>query len=244
MSYIDVFKRYEIKFMLDEDLKKELLASMKGHMRLDGYGRTTIRNVYYDTPDFELIRNSLDKPMYKEKLRVRSYEKAQENDNVFVEIKKKYNGVVYKRRTAVKEYQSEDWLTGKTEQPYISQIADEIEYFRRFHKGLKPSCYLSYERESFFSTDGSNLRLTLDENIKGRTYDMDLTKGVYGDKILPSGKTLMELKTPGTLPLWITEFLSRNGIRKTSFSKYGSYYIQNIRNKSEAGTLQGGLLYA
>ena len=234
MSHIDVFKRYEYKYMLDADSKAELLEVLDGHMKLDEYGRTTIRNVYYDTPDYALIRKSLEKPVYKEKLRVRSYSKVTEDDNVYVEIKKKYMGIVYKRRTAVREHQAEGWLDGTYPQPYISQIADEIEYFRRLYKGLKPSCFLSYERESYYSTDGSGLRLTMDEKILGRTCDMSLTEGVYGDRIIPPGCTLLELKTAGAIPLYLTKFLSDNDIARTSFSKYGSYYENKIRKASRA----------
>ncbi len=243
MSYIDVFKRYEYKYILTKEDKAELLKALRGHMMPDEYGRTTIRNVYYDTPDLSLIRKSLEKPLYKEKLRVRSYTRADEDDNVYVEIKKKYKGVVYKRRSAVKEHQAESWLTGTTTEPYISQIMDEIEYFRRSHKGLAPSCFLSYERESFSATDGSGLRLTLDENILGRTCDMSLTLGIYGTKILSPGLTLMELKTAGAIPLYLTKFLSSRNITKTAFSKYGTYYLNELR-KPKTTKIQGGLLYA
>ena len=163
---------------------------------------------------------------------------------MYVEIKKKYMGIVYKRRTAVREHQAEGWLDGTCPQPYISQIADEIEYFRRLYKGLKPSCFLSYERESYYSTDGSGLRLTMDEKILGRTCDMSLTEGVYGDRIIPPGCTLLELKTAGAIPLYLTKFLSDNDIPRTSFSKYGSYYENKIRKASRVTTIEGGLLYA
>ena len=241
MSHTDVFKRYEYKYLLTREEKQELLNVLEGHMKLDEYGRTTIRNVYYDTPDYSLIRRSLEKPVYKEKLRVRSYTSVTEDDNVFVEIKKKYQGIVYKRRTAVKEHQAVSWLNGTSPEPYYSQIADEIEYFRRVHVGLTPSCFLSYERESFYAVDGTNLRLTLDENILGRTLEMSLTKGVYGEKIIPPGSTLLELKTTGAIPLYLTNFLSRNRIGRISFSKYGTYYENSIRTQDKTS---GGLLYA
>ncbi len=241
MSHTDVFKRYEYKYLLTREEKQELLNVLEGHMKLDEYGRTTIRNVYYDTPDYSLIRRSLEKPVYKEKLRVRSYTSVTEDDNVFVEIKKKYQGIVYKRRTAVKEHQAVSWLNGTSPEPYYSQIADEIEYFRRVHVGLTPSCFLSYERESFYAVDGTNLRLTLDENILGRTREMSLTKGVYGEKIIPPGSTLLELKTTGAIPLYLTNFLSRKRIGRISFSKYGTYYENSIRTQDKTS---GGLLYA
>lgn len=242
MSYADVFKRYEIKFILTLNQKNDLLEVMKEHMKLDEYGRTTIRNVYYDTPGYDLIRESLSKPLYKEKLRVRAYDRTTPDDNVYVEIKKKLDGIVYKRRTAVKQYQAEEWISGEISQPYISQIADEIEYFRRIHKDLSPACFLSYDREAFYSTDGSGLRLTLDENILGRLYDMTLIAGIYGERVLPSGLTLMEIKTSGAIPLWLVNFLTENKISKVSFSKYGSFYQKSIR--AEGKKIYGGLLYA
>ena len=242
MSYADVFKRYEIKFILNPKQKQMLMNVMKDHMQPDEYGRTTIRNVYYDTPDYFLIRNSLEKPRYKEKLRVRSYEKVSPDDKVYVEIKNKYDGIVYKRRTAVKQYQAEEWLAGQTGQPFISQIADEIEYFRRFHRDLSPACYLSYEREAYYSKDGSGMRLTLDENILGRVYDMTLIAGAYGECVLPSDLTLMELKVSEAIPLWMIRFLTDNRINKVSFSKYGTFFKNNIR--ATRTKIYGGLLYA
>ena len=244
MSHIDVFKRYEIKYILTARQKAALMEALEGHMKLDDYGRTTIRNVYYDTPDKILIRRSLEQPVYKEKLRVRSYSRVSEDENVFVEIKKKYAGIVYKRRAAVQQHMAEGWLTGDAPQPYFSQITDEIEYMRRHYKNLEPSCFISYERESYFPIDGSSLRLTLDENILGRSFDLSLLQGIYGAHIIDKDLTLMELKTPGALPLWITRFLSENNIRKTSFSKYGTYYKEHMNKKCSVSSIKGGLRYA
>ena len=244
MSHIDVFKRYEIKYILTARQKAALMEALEGRMEIDEYGRTTIRNVYYDTPDKSLIRRSLEQPVYKEKLRLRSYSRVNEDENVFVEIKKKYAGIVYKRRTAVKLHQAESWLIGDTPQPYFSQITDEIEYMRRHYKNLEPSCFISYEREAYFPVDGSSLRLTLDENILGRSFDLSLLQGIYGDYIIGKELTLMELKSPGALPMWITEFLSGNGIYKTSFSKYGTYYKNNMNKTRRASSIKGGLRYA
>jgi len=244
MAYANVFKRYEIKFILTAKQKKQLLAIMEDYMKLDQYGRTTISNIYYDTEDFSLIRRSLEKPVYKEKLRVRSYGVVSETDNVFVEIKKKYKGIVYKRRLALPEHQASDWIEGYEDQPFSSQIADEIDYFKDYHCGLQPACYLSYEREAYFDPAGSDFRVTFDENILGRTYDMTLTKGAYGEKIIPRGVTLMEIKTSGAIPLWVVDFLASNGIQKTSFSKYGTFYKNHIAANVTAVSAEGGLMYA
>lgn len=239
MASANVIKRFEIKYMLTRTQKQKLAEAMEGHMELDGYGRTVIRNVYYDTPDHMLIRTSLEKPVYKEKLRLRAYTNTDREDNIYVELKKKYEGVVYKRRIVMPEGMATDWLSGDIKRPFNSQIAREIDYARNYYEDLRPSCFLSYEREAYQPTDGEDIRLTLDENIKGRDYDLSLTKGIYGTNIIESDMTLMEIKVPGAIPMWMIRYLSDNNIRKTSFSKYGSYYKQQMQR----GDL-GGRIYA
>jgi len=243
MSYQNVFKRYELKYMLNAKQKAAVLKAMEEHMKIDKYGRTTIRNIYFDTDDFRLIRTSIDKPVYKEKLRVRSYGKAGEDDNVFVELKKKYDSVVYKRRISVPKFQAEEWLSGKSDAPFNSQITNEIDYFLSFYRGLAPKCFLSYEREAYYALDGSDFRVTFDENIISRYSDLDLGSEVYGDRVIDSDMTLMELKISGAMPLWMAECLSEAGIRRTSFSKYGISYKQMMEEKARITTL-GGYMYA
>lgn len=91
MGFQTVFKRYEIKYMLTQEQKQKVLKAMEPYMALDEYGRTTIRNIYFDTDNYRLIRRSIDKPAYKEKLRVRSYAQADADSTVFVELKKSIN---------------------------------------------------------------------------------------------------------------------------------------------------------
>ena len=67
------FERYEKKYFLSPEQQRQLLQAIGSHVKMDFYGRYTISNLYYDTPDWRLIRTSLEKPIYKEKLRVRSY---------------------------------------------------------------------------------------------------------------------------------------------------------------------------
>ena len=236
-----IFQRHELKYLVTAQQRDALEAGFADTMVPDVHGESTICNIYYDTPDFRLIRRSLEKPVYKEKLRVRSYAQVGKNDPVFVEIKKKYNDVVFKRRISVPEVQAEEWLSGNIGQPLPSQIADEIDYMKTFYKDLSPKCFLSYEREAFYSLLNDELRITFDENILARTTDMSLTKGAYGTGLLKPGTTLVEVKSPGALPIWLTSFLSENKIRKTSFSKYGEYYASYLRN---GNSNKGGLLYA
>lgn len=234
MKYQTTFKRYELKYLLNLSEKEKILRAMDGHMKLDKYGRTTIRNIYFDTDTFLLIRRSLEKPIYKEKLRVRSYKKVSPLDPVFVELKKKYDSVVYKRRLVLPENDVSFAFRFGAPLPDTSQIADEIEYFREYYKSLHPTVFLTYEREAFYSTDGGDFRVTFDENILYRTSDFSLGSDVYGEPLLSRGQTLMEIKTAGGIPLWMTETLNKNGIFKTSFSKYGSAYCRiNSDTKGE-----------
>lgn len=233
MAYQMTFKRYEIKYLLTQQQKRAVLQAMEPYMKLDRYGRTTIRNVYFDTDTYRLIRRSLEKPAYKEKLRIRSYQKAAPGDPVFVELKKKYKSVVYKRRLILPEKQAVSSFRQGIPLPVNSQIADEIEYFRSYYDGLHPTVFLSYEREAFYALDGGDFRVTFDENILYRDYDFSLGSDAYGTPLLDSGQTLMEIKTAGGLPLWMSHELNCLGLYRTSFSKYGRSY-QHMMAKSGA----------
>ena len=219
-----VFQRYEIKYLLDARQKEAVMDAMLDRMEPDCFGRSTIRNLYYDTDSYRLVRRSLEQPVYKEKLRVRSYGAARPEDPVFVELKKKYRSVVYKRRVDLSEREVPDYLAGKIPAPKPSQITREIDYFVRFYETLEPKVFLSYEREAFFGKEDSGFRITFDENILFRTHELSLEEECYGENILEDGQTLMEVKTAGAVPLWLADTLAKQGIGKVSFSKYGTAY--------------------
>ena len=238
MGYQAVFKRYEIKYVVTAEQKERILKAMEPYMELDRYGMSTVRNLYFDTDDFVLARHSIAKPDFKEKLRVRSYSKADADSTVFVELKRKFDGVVYKRRIGLPEADAMRWMSGAEDRTIIAelkkespQVAAEISYFAGMYSGLKPVIYLSYDREAYrmkknpaVSDGGSDFRVTFDSNILCREEDLSLRSDAYGTPILEEGKYLMELKCPGAIPLWMTKILSDERIYKTSFSKYGTAY--------------------
>lgn len=228
MAIQAVFKRYELKYMLTLKQKEKVLQAMENYMALDKFGRTSIRNIYYDTDSFMLIRRSIEKPAYKEKLRVRSYGRANAKSKVFVELKKKYDHVVYKRRVSIPEKEAMNWLDKTKHCEMKSQISDEIDYFLNYYEGLYPAVFLAYEREAYYEKNGGDFRVTFDDNIVFRQEDVSLQSEVYGEKILPEGMVLMEIKCSGGIPLWMTEVLSAEKIYKTSFSKYGTAYKEFI----------------
>ena len=230
-----VFKRYELKYLINRGQKEQILKAMEPYMELDRYGRSTIRNIYYDTDNYRLIRKSLEKPVYKEKLRLRSYRQVTSDEEVFVELKKKYKSVVYKRRINLPNALACAYLDKKIAAPTHSQITEEIDYFLEYYGTLAPKVFLSYEREAYYTKEPGEFRVTFDENILWRETDLSLEQGIYGTAILQPGMTLMEIKTPGSIPLWMVDVLSREEIRKTSFSKYGNAYQMIVkREKGES----------
>ena len=149
----DKFERREVKYLISAEQRRDIMKLVEEYMKPDEFGRSAICSVYYDTPDMLLIRRSLDRPVYKEKLRVRSYGPISGDKEVFVELKKKYNGVVYKRRVAMTAPEAEAYLAGETAAPLSSQIVSELDYFLKQYPGLAPAAYIAYDRQAFFGRD-------------------------------------------------------------------------------------------
>lgn len=234
-----VFQRYEKKYLLTEEQCAALKAAIPAYMNADQYGLHTICNVYYDTDRDDLIRASIEKPVYKEKFRLRSYGIPGGEDIVFLEMKKKYKGVVYKRRVAAPYDRAMEYLShiicrdgGEdipedrdrlTDSPVGKQILNEISFMiRRYH--LHPRIYIAYDRIAYYGKENPDIRLTIDSDMRFREENLNLAAGDAGTPILPETKYLMEIKIPDAMPLWLTEILTREQIYPVSFSKYGTYY--------------------
>ncbi len=225
-----IFRRYELKYLLTIEQFNIIKNIIELYMNKEKFFNSTIRNVYYDTPNYYLIRNSIEKPEYKEKIRIRSYKTVEETEEVFVELKKKYKKVVYKRREILPYNQARMFLEQKVI-PNDLQITKEINYVIEYYKNLRPTLFLSYQRMAYIGKDDLNFRITFDKNIIWRTYDIDLTKEVKGEYLLPTDVILMEVKTLLGLPRWLLDFLGENKIYKQSFSKYGNAYKKILENK-------------
>jgi len=223
MQDICIFRRVEKKYLLTQQQRRELLDRIGDHLKADAHGRSTVCSLYLDTPDWLLIRNSIDATTYKEKLRLRSYGTPTTESRVFLELKKKYRGVVYKRRVAITERQAEAYLQSGIK-PFDSQIFRELDYAMRFYHNPKPAVVLCYEREAYTVPDAPNLRLTFDTDVRYRRTDLSLTAGAAGKEILDRDTVILEIKTDGAMPLWLSRALDECGIRPASFSKYGTAY--------------------
>lgn len=276
-TFTDTFKRKEVKYKLTERQHRYVLAQIAPYMELDAFGQTRITSLYFDTPARDLIARSLEKPLYKEKLRVRWYGVPQPGDRAYVEIKKKFKGIVYKRRVGCTREAAAAMLMHGV--PYLQacgnypladevqqreslgrhsfQIAEEIKQFVNLHGPLYPSMYIQCERRAFAlrsqeageesvqegRSNGAqtgrsdavqssvsfagDLRLTFDSGIAYRDAlaEAEGAAAVYRPLLAP-GEVIMEIKTSGAFPFWLVEALNACGARPSSFSKYGTAYMQ------------------
>ena len=212
-----------MKYILSKEQLFFLRQSLCGHMEVDQYGKTSIASVYYDTPDYRIIRASIEKPTFKEKIRLRSYGLAKNNGRVYLEIKRKSEGIVYKRRVETTEETANLFLNNKIETIGSNQIAKELSYFRNFYGKLEPKIMIAYDRTSYAEIDG-DIRLTIDENPRYRAFDLNLHTSMDGEHLLPVGSAILEIKVQQEMPLWLVEILSKGKIYKSSFSKVGEAY--------------------
>ena len=222
------FERYEKKYILTRAQQEYIIDNMRGHMVPDEYGQYTICSVYYDTPDWRLVRASLEKPVYKEKLRVRSYGVPAEDGRVFVELKKKFDGVVYKRRVTMGAADASAFLRGEIAPS--GQIGQEIAWFQSFYH-TEPKVFIGYDRLAFAGQEDPEMRITFDTGLRCRDENADLCAGDYGTAILPPDTVLMEIKFPRSAPLWLSRLLTEAGAFPGTFSKYGTFYKTHILNR-------------
>lgn len=238
---IKSFKRYEKKYLLNQEQYDELIARISNYMNADTHCKNgknySIYNIYYDTLDNQVIRHSINKPYYKEKLRLRSYKtQLSKNDKVFLELKKKINGVVNKRRVVLTLEEAQNFLKlgiRPEKDDYMSnQVLNEIESYLKNNE-VKPKVYISYSRKAFFSKDDKDFRLTFDSKIITRRDHLLLEEGNFGEELLEPNQYLMEVKILGAIPLWLVEILSDLSIYSTKFSKYGNEYMKYCLNKNK-----------
>lgn len=241
---VEVFNRYEKKYMISDKTYHIIKPFLDKHMEADEHSQGsdfyTICNIYYDTEDNEIIRKSIERPLYKEKLRLRSYGIMGQQDKVYLEIKKKFEGCVNKRRTSIILEDAYRYLERK-QKPEIKgsmdgQILSEIDYLVQRYPTLHPVVFLSYDRKAMFDREDKNFRITFDHNILTRRYDLGLHYGIYGDQLLQGDQWIMEAKINRAAPLWFAELLSQYRIFPVTFSKYGTEYTKHIIGSNNTDT--------
>jgi len=220
-------RRVEKKYLLSAERYQVLRERLDPMIEPDEFFSSTVCSLYYDTRDYEIIRRSIEKPVYKEKLRMRSYNVPGDNSTVFVELKKKYKGVVFKRRITMKLPEAEAYLSGRAPAPKPCQISREIDWFLKTNDVI-PRVFIGCDRQAFVAKDDHEVRITFDHNIRWRDTDLDLRSGADGQPVTEPGQVLMELKCAGGLPLWLAHLLSELKIYPQGFSKYGIAYKTNL----------------
>lgn len=226
-SDIYIFQRVEKKYLLTAAQKEALLAQIGSRLTPDIHGECTIFSLYLDTPDHLLIRNSIDADIYKEKLRLRSYGVPKKDTQIFLELKKKFNGIVYKRRASMTMNAAQGYLQDGSK-PVNSQIMEEIDYAMALYHRPKPMMLICYERTAFYANGYPDLRLTFDSAIRYRETRLEMENGSAGKHILPDGMYLFEVKTGGAMPLWLSGALDKCRLYPLSYSKYGTAYVDSI----------------
>ncbi len=240
-TFKDKFQRIETKYVISKETLADLLQEFEAYMAEDEHAYSTIGNLYYDTPTYQMIRESLEKPYFKEKLRVRTYDAAPQADSqVFLEIKKKVRKVVYKRRIATELLTAEQYLAGESKLE-DSQIKQEIEWLCERYGGVQPMMYIYYNRYSLKGLEDSNVRITIDYDVAYRTKNLSLLAGKDGKNLLLDNHVIMEIKVPGAYPLWLVEILDRHHVFPKSFSKYGVAYKKTTDYKGEINHVRSAI---
>ena len=232
----NIFTRIEKKYVITKAQLDAMLPVLEEHMHEDEYGLSTICSTYFDTPDMRLIGASIIAKTYKEKLRVRCYGEPNDDSIAFVELKKKYNGIVYKRRIQMSYREAMLFLSGHAPAP-DEQIAREIAYTISYYPDMKPAINIFCERVALVDNYDENLRMTVDKNLRYRTDDLELTSGTHGTLLLPADQFILEIKTAFSMPLWLVHLLDENQIYPGKFSKYGTAFNMELKKKLAAGEM-------
>ena len=230
-KFISVMKRYELKYALNQEQMDYFVSQISKYMKPDKYGLTTIASLYFDSPDFRLINRSIEKPKYKEKLRLRSYGLASEDNKCFLEVKRKLDSIVYKRRILVDEEEAMK-LINTRETDKKDQITRELETFINNYPDLAPRYLLIYDRIAYYQED-SDLRITLDMNPRYRTTDLNLHTSMEGEPVVLDAVAILEVKVQHSVPLWLVDILTKAKIYQTSFSKVGTAHTKEMRKKQQ-----------
>ena len=229
------FKRIETKYIVAAEELSALLADLKEYLAEDDFPRSTITNIYFDNQDFQVIRDSIDRKNGREKVRMRTYvAHPTANSRVFLELKKKdKEGVGHKYRIAsdlqsVLQFMENDRTTNATVDD--KELIDELTSLKKRYTALSPKMYIYYERYSLkekHSLEGypqTKVRVTIDQNLIYRDYDVTMLEDRYGRDLVGEGKVIMEIKAPGEQPVWLQEIIKKYELEPTSFSKYGTAY--------------------
>lgn len=234
----EVFNRYELKYIVNKALYKELLQALQGHVFMDKHGDQDgyymVMNLYYDTADHLFFNETVNRQQFRQKLRLRGYNHINRDSNVFLEIKKKYRGVVYKRRTLLKLPEAyaflADTLSKKDYSLYDAsntQILGEVDFLKQFYQ-LEPKVIVSYDRQAFQGIHEEDLRVTFDRNLLKRETDLRIESRSDGELFMDPSLYVLEVKVNDRIPLWLSHILNDFQCWRQGYSKYTSSYNSDL----------------
>lgn len=230
----NIFKRHEAKYLITKAQKALLLDTISQYVVSDKFDEYIVQNLYYDTENWDIIHRSIEKPLFKEKMRLRCYGLKTQDSKFFLELKKKYKGIVYKRRIAFSGMMLSDSGVRDIVEQEASQIAHELDFYLK-SVPVRERMYLSYKRSAYAGTEDSGLRMTFDTDVRYRVHDLDFKQPDKGSPILSPEKVIMEIKVPYGMPLWLVQILSENEIYPASFSKCGVCYADYVQKQKATG---------
>ena len=216
-----IIDRYEQKYLLSKEEYNNLINLIENYLVKDKYFMETIYNIYFDNDQFELINRSIEKPIYKEKMRMRSYYKTDNDTNIFLEIKKKYADTSNKRRVIISYKDYLDYINKGIIPECDKQIMSEIDYCFKNYK-LKPKIKLVYDRLAYNLKNNDSFRITFDTNVRYNLNNFDFNN--EDDITFMNDGYIMEIKTFNGIPLWFNKVLNNLNIYPTSYSKVGKIY--------------------
>lgn len=238
------FNRFEKKYIMTKEIYNNVFNDMSLYLEKDTHSESlpyyTICNIYYDTVTDEVIKRSVSKPVFKEKLRLRCYCNGKDSDIAFLEIKKKFDGFVNKRRTKITVGEAHNLIDNKVlplkKSYHNTQVLNEIYHYVK-DKELVPRVVISYDRMAYTDKVNRDVRVTFDTNITSRRDHLMLSRTNDDQMILGKNYVLMEIKTSTSIPLWLTHILTKYDVYSNSFSKYGTeffeYLIENRKDEEK-----------
>lgn len=230
--YQNSFERKEKKYLLTSTQMKYFQKATADRLEADRYGKHTINSLYLDTEDYSIIRHSIDKPAFKEKIRLRSYGNAKGNSPVYLELKKKLSGITYKRRIQMPYDSALSYILNGDKPDTNEQIFKEIDWFMKYNNFPKPKAFIACDRLAFFDKTNPDIRVTFDFDIRWRNYKLRLGSS-EGYRLTEPGICLMEIKIPDAMPMYMSELLSGLETFPTSFSKYGTVYENYLAREEQ-----------
>lgn len=229
---IEVFKRYELKYLLHWDAYIAFRERLLPYMQYDTYGNAdgkyNIISLYYESEEKDIYYETMNKLPFRQKLRLRVYDQADLSSPSFIEVKQKFKNVVNKRRTVIPLNEAYSILS----KPYDEQLIEQVEssnpqilkealHFKNLYE-LKPATIVSYDRQALSGVleNESDLRVTFDYNLMCRTDDLRLENGPEGMYFLDREMVILEVKVSNSVPFWLARLLSEFNFTQQGFSKF------------------------